>query len=252
MKKILFGTLALSLAVPAFAQELPVNGSVTLTYATRDVWRGLNLVDEAVLRGNISLNFNQFHAFVEGRMELTDTNSYPDLADPTGEITAVRSGLFYRFKRSKGVGLELGAMAHQYPKTGISETAEIYYGFNFGGPANFNLAVYQDIEEVKGYRVVANASSEIPAGLVIPGKGAKSITIFGSVAYGDNNYNSYYFGADTSTISDMSIGASMKIALSGFNLTPFIKYTAPVDPDIMAGFPNRTNFFGGVSLSMKF
>lgn len=252
MKKLIFGALACLLAIPAFAQKASVSGTASLTYATKDVWRGINFVDDSVLTGKVSLKYDNFSGFISGRMEMTNVNSYVLKAEPSGSVTAVRGGVFYTMANEKGADFTIGAMTHQYPNTGTPQTWEMFYGFDIGGSANFNVNVYQDIEVVKGYRVQANVSHEFKSGLGLPGTSAGNLKMWGSVAYGDSNYNSYYYGADTSTLSDLEIGASTTLNLGAYKVTPFLRYTAPFDPDILKGAENRTNILGGVSVSMSF
>lgn len=252
MKRVLFGALALVSTAMVLAQDSEIKGELKLTYATKDIWRGTNLVDESVLYGKVLLNYDQYRAYILGRMEMTDTNSYPLRANPSGTVTAVRGGLFYMMDNPTGMDLELGVVTHQYPGVGSPQTWEAYYGLNFGGQANFTLAVFQDIEVVKGYRIEAIATHKFPGGFNLPGVGAQGITLTLKAAYGDSKYNQYYYGADTSTLTDLFVGASTSFSLGQYEVSPFLNYTSPLDPDILKGATNRTNLYVGFGVAMKF
>ncbi|HXH61357.1 MAG TPA: hypothetical protein VNI20_08360 [Fimbriimonadaceae bacterium] len=252
MKRFLIGTVLLASAVPALAEVSPITGSVHLTYSTIDVWRGINLVDDSVLKGTVQLKHDHFSGFIQGRMELTDTNSYPLRVDPTGSITALRAGIFYSFDYDQAVNVTVGAMAHQYPGVGTPQTQELYYAVGFGGLGNINVAVIQDIQAVKGYRVVATGSHTFPAGIRMPDGKDQGITFSAHVAYGDSKYNSFYYNTNSSTLTDLGIGASTDFNINQFIITPFLAYSALIDPDVLKGAPNRNNFYGGVSVGFKF
>jgi hypothetical protein len=249
---MLFGTILVAASASSFAQMGGMTGSLSLNFSTMDVWRGLNLVDDSVLKGTVHVVMDDFSAFITGRMELTDTNSYPLEPDPSGKITAVRGGLFYSFDYDQEVGVTLGVLVHQFPGVGVPQTEEIYYGLDFGGPLNFMLEVMQDVEVVKGYYVRASVSHLFEGGIKRPDGGNQAVRLSAHIAYADDKFNSYYYGADSSTLADLGLTLSTDFMFSGATVTPYLAYTAFLDPDLVAGGPNRTNFYGGVKVGIRF
>lgn len=253
MKRLLIGSILVAAAVPAVAQDdtqLVIHAG--LEFATKDVWRGINLVDESVMTANVHFSYGNWVGFFSGRMELTNENSYATLSDPTGNFTAFRSGIFYEFDYDSAVDVTLGVLAHQYPDAGPAQTQEIYYGLSFGGVANFKIELMQDVETVKGYYVRASASNAFPAGLRRPNGENQPITIGAHVAYGNNKYNEFYYGATTATMTDLSVWMESSFDLSNdVTATPFLRYTSIIDPDLLVG-GLRTNFLAGVKFHFAF
>ena len=254
MKRLFMGSLFIVAALPAMAQDEPtIDTTLNLDFVTKDVWRGINLVDDLVFVPNVHFDYGAWHAHLSGRMELTDTNSYATLSDPTGNFTAFRGGVYYNFNYDEAVDVTFGLQSHQYPDVGTPQTQELYYALDFGGVANFMLEVEQDVEVVKGYYVRASISHAFPGALRKPDGSEQSLIMGAHLAYGDNNHNMFYYGADTSTLTDLSIWTATSFQLSdSFTLSPYLEYSALVDPDLLKGADNRTNLLFGIRGQYKF
>ncbi|MCH8977718.1 MAG: hypothetical protein IH945_00545 [Armatimonadetes bacterium] len=254
MKRTLFGTILLAAALPALAQyENKIDATFRLDYSSADVWRGINLVDDPVFTPSLSLSFENWRAFLLARMELSNLNSYPLNANPSREFTAMRGGLFYTFDYDSEAPVTLGILTHQFPSVGVPQTHELYYSMAFGGVGNFKIEVMQDVEQVKGYYVRASGSHLFKGGFRRPDGTDQPIQIGAHFAYGDNKFNSNYYGAVTSTLSDLSVWATTSFEISPMaSINPYLVYAALIDPDLLQGSPNRTNFYYGVSAAFRF
>lgn len=254
MKRTLFGTILLAAALPALAQyDNKIGATLRLDYSSIDVWRGINLVDDPVFTPSLSLSYDNWHAFFQARMELSNLNSYPLNADPTGEFTTLRGGLFYTFDYDSEAPVTVGVLTHQFPSVGMPQTHELYYSLGFAGVGNLKLEVMQDVERVKGYYVRASGNHQFKGGFRRPDGTDQPITIGAHVAYGDNKFNANYYGAITSTLSDLSIWATTSFELSEMaSINPYFVYSALIDPDLLKGAPNRNNFYYGVSAALRF
>ena len=254
MKRILIGTILLTTALPALAQEVDkIDATLRLDYSSVDVWRGVNLVDDPVFTPSLSLSFENWSAFLLSRMELSDLNSYPLNASPSGEFTTLRGGLFYTFDYDSESELTVGILMHQFPSVGVQQTQELYYSMRFGGVGSFKVEVMQDVQTVKGYYVRVSGSHLFKGGLRRKDGSDQPIKIGAHVAYGDNKFNLNYYGAKTATLSDLSIWTTTSFELSDrSSLNPYFVYSALIDPDLRKGLPNRTNFYYGVSAVFKF
>lgn len=253
MKRILIGTILLAAALPAFAQyDAKIGATLRLDYSSIDVWRGVNLVDDPVFTPSVSLTYQNWHAYLESRMELTDLNSYPMNPSASGEFTALRGGLFYTFDYDSEADITVGILMHQFPSISVPQTQELYYSMGVGGVGNFKIEVMQDVQAVKGYYVRASGSHLFNGGFRRPDGTDQPILIGAHVAYGDNKFNLNYYGAKTATLSDLAVWATTSFELSSLSsINPYIAYSALIDPDLLKGSPNRTNFYYGVSVSFK-
>ena len=253
MKRILIGTILLAAALPAFAQyDKKIGATLRLDYSSADVWRGVNLVDDPVFTPSLSLTYENWHAYIESRMELSDLNSYPLNADPSGEFTTLRGGLFYTFNDDSEEEVTVGILMHQFPSVGVKQTQELYYSMGFAGVGNFKVEVMQDVQSVKGYYVRVSGSHLFKGGFRRPDGSDQPIQIGAHVAYGDNKFNLNYYGAKTATLSDLAVWATTSFELSGVSsINPYIAYSALIDPDLLKGSPNRNNFYYGVSVMFK-
>ena len=254
MKRTLFGTILLAAALPALAQyDNKIDATLRLDYSSVDVWRGVNLVDDPVFTPSLSLSYEKWHAFIRARMELSSLNTYPLNADPSGDFTAVRSGLFYTFDYDSEAEVTVGVLMHQFPGVGVRQTNEIYYSLGFGGVGNFKVELMQDVDAIKGYYVRVSGSHLFQGGFRNPDGTDQPIKIGAHVAYGDNKFNANYYGAKTSTLSDLSIWATTSFELSAMaSINPYVVYAALIDPDLRKSSSSRNNFYYGFAVAFRF
>lgn len=240
----------LLLATSAHAQDL--NSRFTLSLQTADVWRGRNLVDDFVAKGTFRVSSQGFSAFITGRMELTDTNSYPPTANPAGKITAVRGGAFYSFPYDNRSAFVVGAMVHQYPGTGQHQTTEVYYSLEPRNGEGLGVEVFQDIDEVKGVYARAFYNHSFSSGFLQRDETFQSMRVSAWVGYGTNKHNTYYYFADTSVLTDFGARVGTTFDVNGLEVTPWIEFTTLLDPDLLKGTHDRWNLYSGVSVGYRF
>ncbi len=240
----------LLLATTANAQDL--KSSFTLSLQTADVWRGRNLVDDYVAKGTLSVSSGAFSAFINGRMEMTNTNSYPQTPNPSGKITAVRSGAFYAIPIGQNSTIYLGAYVHQYPGTGQHQTTELYYSLEPRNGQGAGIEVYQDIDEVKGVYARAFYNHSFSSGYLQRDETFQEMTVAAWVGYGSSKHNTYYYLADTSVLTDFGTRISTTFDVGGTSVTPWVEFTTLLDPDLLAGTHDRWNLYAGATVSWRF
>lgn len=238
------------LATTAHAQDL--HSSFTLSLQTADVWRGRSLVDDYVAKGTFRVAAQGFSAFVSGRMEMTNTNSYPATPNPAGKITAVRSGAFYALPFGRETALVIGGMVHSYPGTGQNQTVEVYYSLEPRSGEGAGVEVFQDIDEVRGLYIRAFYNHSFSSGYLQRDETFQKMSIATWVGYGNSKHNAYYYLADTSVLSDFGARISTTFDMHGTLVTPWVEFTTLLDPDLLKGTHDRWNLYAGASIGWRF
>ncbi len=140
MKKLLLIALTGLLTVGATAPALalgPLDVEAELPVYSKYVWRGMNLVDEAVLQPSLEVGLFGFELAVWGNMYLTDIES------ESGQFSEVDYTLGYELELTL-FELEAGFIYYTYPKHHFDDTTEFYLG------GKVNVHIYETLIESKG------------------------------------------------------------------------------------------------------
>lgn len=257
MKKLLMVLmLALALAAqvmtaaPAAAEDWAVDFDAT--YNTKYVWRGILLVDDPVLQPSVNISKYGLTFNVWGSMELTDVNDYgAPYGSGKGKFTEVDLTLDYTFALGD-FSIPVGVIHYLFPNTSFASTTEIYAGVSYDFVVSPSLTIYHDIEEANGNYVSLGLSYSIALPVKSKDYGA-SIDLGASLAYGDSDYNVFYFGVDKSAWTDWSISLAVPITVGKYvTVTPAVTHTALIDSELQDTTENDSNTYFGISVTVSF
>ncbi len=198
MKKLLLialtGLLTIGATAPALALG-PVDVEAELPVYTKYVWRGMNLVDDAVLQPSIEVGLFGFELAVWANMYLTDIHN------EAGQISEVDYTLGYELELAV-IELEAGFLHYSYPKHYFDDTTEFYLAGEVNVLLSPSLAVYQDIDKFKGAYWAASVGHGFGLGETM------QLELTGGLGLGSKGYVSGYFGG-MMTVPDTDLDASM-------------------------------------------
>lgn len=222
MKKLLLIALtclaAAAATVPALALG-PLDIEAEVPVYTKYVWRGMNLVDDAVLQPNLEIALLGFTLGAWGNMDLTDING------TKGKFTEGDYKLGYKLELAI---IELGAgfLHYSYPKHHFEDTTEFYLGAEVNVLLSPSLTVYQDIDRHKGAYWAASVGHDFSVGETM------NFNLTGGLGLGSENYIGGYFFTDNLTVPPTDLGASMTDffvrAEVPFNPIPFLSIVPSV------------------------
>ncbi|MCD4814072.1 hypothetical protein K8S19_10330 [bacterium] len=228
MKKLTVFTVALlitaSIITPAvYAADVTLDIPVVSQY----VWRGILANEEPVLQpsltvaGSNGLSFNLW-----GNMDITGFGEEAGYGNRSGEFTEVDLTLDYSYSFGK-VGLSAGIISYIFPGLG-STTHELYASVSGDVIASPTLAVYSDVDEVKGsyFMLSLGHSFSLTAGPLT------GIDLGLSAGYGSGSYNRGYFGIDEAKPVDLVVSLGLPLSISGISVTPGVVYSYLLDSDI--------------------
>jgi hypothetical protein len=252
-------------AAAASAQTVGADLGVFSSY----VWRGLSLTNKPVAQPDIYVTFPAGKASVTlGGWANIDLGKYDDIEDDISESGGESAFNFAEFdpwaEVSFPVGekttLTAGATAYIYPNdaglTSDFNTVEIYGKAAFDVPLSPKLAVWYDVDKVKGAYIEGSISHSLPLG-------EKNSLALGALAgftagqdadfdaNGDPQAEFFNFADNGFTHLDLSAG--VPLATGAFSITPavhfvingddFTKVTSPTN------FDKDVKFWGGVTIS---
>lgn len=221
-----------------------------VAYASKYVWRGLDLVNGSVLQPKISLSQCNFTATLWGNFDLSNVNNN------AGKFSEVDIKLDYSsfFKLcSLPLRYSFGIIHYVYPATSDPDTTETYVGISFESYISTAFFTYYDFDEVNGWYLNLACWKKwenifCPRRFLTIGFEARA-----SLGWGNKQYNEFYFGVEQNRFLDLLFTLGMPSTYYCWNFAPFISYSYLVAPSIRENnvFPS-SNLWGGIALSRTF
>jgi len=258
MKKLLLialtGLLTIGATAPALALG-PLDIEAELPVYTKYVWRGMNLVNDAVLQPSLGINVFGFHAAAWSNMYLTDI--------------ANESGQFGEFDYTLGYTLGLaivefgaGFIHYSYPKHHFDDTTEFYLSGKVNVILSPSLAVYQDIDKFKGAYWAASIEHGFGLGETM------ELDLTAGLGLGSAGFISGYFGEMLSipqtdldaSMTDFYVRAEVPFHPIPFlSITPSVAYSSllgdakkALDGDDLLYFGKKENVVWGLAAGFSF
>jgi len=236
----------------AFADDDGLGIDITADFFSKYVWRGQLLNDNYVFQPGISKTFGGLTLGIWGNMDMTSE------ATKGGDMTEVDYYADYSGSLAEGIGFSIGAIYYDFPTYSppIDDTTEVYVGVSFDLPLSPSITWYKDVDDVDeasywsfslshSVEEVFLLASDVPVGLEL---GA-------SLGYGDNGYNSGYWGESGASLNDLAFSLALPFEIGGWSVTPSFNYVTIVDNDLRKNDSFGTasdHFFTGISLGTTF
>lgn len=231
MKRVLVlgGVIAaLTTSAPASAQtELGIDASVYSSY----VWRGLSLTNKPVFQPDVYLSFPLGAASLTvggwANVDIGEYDGSSDIAQGGGSafnLSEVDPYAEIGFSAGKA-SIALGGVAYIYTNDAPAinsdfNTVEVYGTVSLDTPLAPSLAVYYDLDKVKGLYVEGSVSHGIPLG-------ASTLTL-GALGGFSNNMDpdpdDFTFNFADNGFTHLDLSASVEFAAGPFAITPALHF----------------------------
>ncbi len=237
-----------ALASVGVAQER-IETELTLDFASKYVWHGLNLVNDPVLQPNLAFTYGRFSVSFWGNLELTGWNEPNFDRHPRGRFTEVDTTLEYSGSWAKG-SWNVGVVEYQYPGTGFERYQEWFAGLacdaTWGSP---EITLYKGSKARTGAYATLGVSHSVPLKLSC----TETLDLGAELSFGDSKCNDFLYGHDRAGFTDVHLTAGAEFALGkGWSLTPSLHYSTLLSKRLLEGEPRRTNVWLQVGLGTKF
>ena len=211
-----------------------------MAFMSMYVSRGMTTNNDPVFEPNLWVSYKGFTASFWGNMDLTNYNGM------SGNFNEVDYALDYSNSLDK-LGYSAGFIYYTFPHTGDNDTAEFYAGLGYDVLLKPKLIVYYDFLQVDGFygNFAISHSFEVPEF----SKAVKaSFDLCAQVGMGSKNFNSFNFGCDHTSFSDMVFTASLPVSISDyFTVKPTVSYSTVLDRTIRTkNFKNDNVIWGAV------
>jgi uncharacterized protein (TIGR02001 family) len=228
------------LSTAALAQDAAISTKLDAAYVSKYVWRGIPQTTDGAFQpsltftGNNGLSFNFWASQDSDKDEFTE-NDYTLNYSWSGGKAALNAGYIY----------------YAFPNTSYLSTSEVYVSAGLSGPLSPTLAINYDIDEADGFYASLSGSHALPLG-----KGSTSLTLSGRIGLSSSGYNSFWFGEDSTALSDLYLSAGIPFAVGKVTLTPSLSYSTLLSSKLrnsptMSGLKSN-NFVVGLTASLGF
>jgi uncharacterized protein (TIGR02001 family) len=251
LKKAVAGIAAgMMLMGAAKASELPFDVEVGADIFSHYVWRGLILTDDPVLQPSVTLSTCGFSLNVWGSIDMTDINE--DMGQDY-HMQELDFTLAYDFSAMEGVDMGVGVIYYTFPGTMYDSTQEVYgsVALSMVPYVTPSLTVTYDFDEAEGFYIVGALDSEFAL------TEKMALGLGASLAYGDSDYNAFYYLIDESGLADLNFSASLSYQVNdNFSVGISAGYMVIVGSDVKdsleANDMSTNQFFMGVSAGFAF
>jgi hypothetical protein len=226
------------------------------------MWRGVRVSNEPVMQNEVMIKKGMFELSLFGNMDLTDERGnegdFTEMYLTAGINKKIMSGVGF----VKGVNFLAGMTSFNYPNTdSISpvfdeSTVELYTGVDVEVPYGvhsktmFNL----DVDEVGGAYVSQDFFKDF--GLARFSLLGNACTLVArpevGAGWGSQDYNDYYFDADSNGISNWHTGLSLKVVSERFEFGPYVNYTELWNDDIRDNVRDDNQLMVGFGAGYRF
>ena len=227
-----------------------IDFEVTVDFASKYIWRGQNLDDDAVFQPSIGAGYGDFTATIWGNLELTNMNGNSDFSelDYSLDYSTAMPGI-------EGIGYSLGVIYYDFPGTATPDTTELYWALNFDLLLNPSVTVYHDMDEAEGTYVSLGIGHSFEQIAELTADVTVGMDVGASLGWGCGSYDKYYWGTDQSKLNDLALSICLPVVLGNCTLTPSLSYVTLLSDDIRDtdAYGTDSDFFvAGVGLSKRF
>lgn len=207
----------------AASEKQHVSVNVDLPLLSAYVWRGQVLNDEAVFQPSITVAKDGFSLNVAENVNLTNisTEHAPE---------ATETDLTFSYStRIHSLAASIGWIEYLFSNQPVPGTREVFVSAGLPDlPGSPTIAAYHDFKEINGtYFVLSTGYSKTFDTDKV------TIGLSGSVGYGSAAYNKGYFGIDSASFNDLTLGLTASIkAADNLTVTPIVQYVTLLDSDI--------------------
>ncbi len=224
----------------ALAQTPAISTRVDVAYVSKYIWRGIPQTTDGAFQPSLTLTHSKGLSF----------NYWASYDTDKSDFTENDYTLNYSWSGGK-VAMNAGCIYYAFPNTSYPSTSEVYVSAGLNCPLSPTLAVNCDIDEAEGFYASLGASHSLPLG-----NGSNSLLLSGRIGLSSSDYNSYWFGEDSTALSDLYLSASVPFTVGKTTLTPSLSYTKLLssklkDSPNMIGL-DSSHLVGGMSVSMSF
>ncbi len=247
--------LTLSSFTVVAQDENRLSTSVTIDAASKYIWRGFNVVDDAVLQPGVSVSAYGFTVGYWGNMDLTDINGEEH------EFTEHDYYASYGYDMGSAGAIEVGTIFYYFPSLNDSngnddpDTVDVYGGYSvsLGNVVDFGVTGYYEVDEWDAWYVNFSLSKDFEL------KSGWSLGTSLSVGYAGENYNKDAWGvADAEADwNDLNLGVSVSGPISdrvsasfGFNYTELLSGKIADSVEDGGGTPDNFWFVFGIEISL--
>lgn len=232
---------ALGAAFAQDAQAPAVSTKLDTAYVSKYVWRGIPQTSDGAFQPAVTfahtsgLSFNFWASEDMNKDKVTENDYTLNYAWTAGKASMNGGYIYYAF-----------------PNTTYLSTSELYASAAFSGPLSPTVSVNYDIDEANGFYASLGGGYTV----AFPGGKGTSLSLSGKLSMSSAGYNKFWFGVDSTALSDLYLSASVPFSVGKLTLTPSLSYSTLIS-DKLRNSPNMAglksdNLVGALTASLAF
>jgi hypothetical protein len=222
--------------------------TISADFYTKYIWRGQDVSDRAVFEPTIAIKKDGLTGFVWGNIDLTGQTEHcrefiemDYVLDYTASVPDMNV-----------LSFSVGTIYYDFPNTVFKPTTEIYGGLSLAVPLSPFIKIYRDVDEAKSAYIQAGVGHTVNKLAIINDDCYCGLRLGCSLAYGNSQYNKFYFASAGGKLNDLNISLAIPFCYESWTITPSVYYSMMVDSDIRSATARSDNLWGGVSISRSF
>ncbi len=222
---------------------------LALTYSSKYVWRGLNLVNDSVLQPEMTASRNGFLIEVWGNMDATNIDGH------SWDFTELKTIIEYENHYSLlsfDMEYAVGTIHYIFPTSDEPSTWEIFAGVKLDFMFSPALIVYYDIDEVNGWYAAFGVDHEWEHLFCLCEGIETGVEVGASIGWGSSRYNRHYFHTNCNAYLDALFTIALPTSYQCWEATPFFSYSTLVNKHIRKGASHGDNIWGGLRIARDF
>ncbi len=226
----------------AMAVELDLKASASADIFDKYVWRGQQVGNQTVVQPSAKVGHGAYSFEVWGNMPITknDSSGKPWNFQELNYIFDY-AGSCDKFNYSGGF------IIYDYPRTVNATAHEVYGTVGYDCFLAPSLEIYKGSYKATGFYIKAAIEHSIEMTETL------ALDLGSSLAWGDNQYNKFYFGGAPAGLNDFVLSAALPLDIGGVPLVPSLSYVTLMDSKVRAGHgPRGDNWILGVGSSIEF
>jgi len=215
----------------AMAQEegeadFPITAALQLDYASKYIWRGIEVNDEPVLQPSVTLSAAGFSFNAWGNYDLTDGGREDNFSEYDYTLKYAT-----KLDDEDKLAFEVGAIEYYFPPRGAgNDTQEAFVTLGYDCLLAPTVSVFYDFGEVHGFYGQAGIGHTF---VLDEEEERLKLNLGAKIGYATTDYNAGYFGVNKNGLNDGVLSAGLSYAVTEkFTVAWTLLYSELLDSEI--------------------
>ena len=214
--------------------------------ASKYMWRGLSIVNEAVHQPFVSAPYKGLSLGVWGNQALPNVNKHQS------RFTEFDYSIDYSWSWQKA-DFVVGFVNYRFPNEGLDQNSEAYASVGLQLPLRPKIKMYRELRTAWGTYVKLSLGHTFEALWKPTPRTSMGVDLSGHLGWGSRRHNRAQYGVRRPAFTDTqtSLGVPVKLGKT-WSLTPAVHLSRILDNRLRRSVDRETNWWASITLSASF